>query len=599
MERLQNLFRVGSLAVIGVSLMCACSDNFLNETETTDLDRETVFADSTYTSGFLTQIYVDIGYDVKHDRYGGHGGLQTSCDEAAYKANTGSSTDILFATGTINPVTASEEDVWRIAYRNIRRVNIFLKYIDGCRMAGSEKILYKAEARFLRAWYYAMLLRHYGGVPLIGDEIYESVEESMKERDSYADCVEYIVKEAEQAAADLPHVRSGNKFGRITYGACKSLIARIRLYAASKLFNGSDFAPSDYPRELVGYTTYDKERWKLAIEAAREVIKQNQYHLYIRQKNENDVDYPGWGYYAQLLPSDYYGQMGTDVYSSTILEKKAGSSISTNVWFAPPSTGGGGTGGYIYHDLAALYPMADGSPTAGNKDYDPTQPARNRDPRFMFTVTYDGCIMKSNLKDAEINISVGTQQDAIYRGTPTGYYVRKFLNLNSMANQMLYGGSQARPLIRYTEILLNYAEAVNEYYGPSHEEAMGNGKLSPYIVLRNIRECAGILAGSDNTYGIKNGMTQAEMREAIRLERRLDLAFEGHRFFDVRRWMIADETDNKMMHGLEITKDSKGNRTARIIEARKHTFRKAMYFYPIPYKETVKSPALRQNPYYE
>lgn len=94
-------------------------------------------------------------------------------------------------------------------------------------------------------------------------------------------------------------------------------------------------------------------------------------------------------------------------------------------------------------------------------------------------------------------------------------------------------------------------------------------------------------------------MTPEEMAEAIRLERRLDLAFEGHRFFDVRRWMIAENTDNRMMHGLEVTRKEDGDLSLRVIDARQHVFRKAMYFYPIPYKETVKSPKLLQNPYYE
>lgn len=590
------------LPIVSVCVFLSCSDDFLGETETTDLDREAVFKDSTYTADFLNRIYMDIGFDVKHNRYkddyNDHGGLQTSCDEAAYKASTGLTTDVMFATGTVNPVTIAEGDVWRIAYQNIRRVNIFFKYADGSRMIETAKTEYKAEARFLRAWYYAMLLRHYGGVALIGDDVYETVEEAMKERNSYAECVEYIVSEANKAAETLPAERSGNKFGRITQGACKALISRIRLYAASKLYNGSDFAPSDFPKELVGYPTYDKERWKTAVDAALDVIKMQKYSLYVRNKDENDKEYPGWGYYAQLLPSDYYGKVGMGVYSGTIFEKKEGASTSTNVWFAPPSTGGNGIGGYIYHDLAELFPMADGTPTVESTEYDPTDPSKNRDPRFMFTVSYDGCSMKSNKQDTEIKIYVGTQQDAIYRGTPTGYYTRKFLNLNSMANQMLLGGSQARPLIRYTEILLNYAEAANEYYGPDHKDVLGEQEISPYIVLRKIRECAGIKPGKDGKYGIEDGMTPDEMTEAIRLERRLDLAFEGHRFFDVRRWMIAEKTDNMMMHGFEITKTETG-KTGRVINTRQHTFRKAMYFYPIPYKETVKSPELLQNPYYE
>ena len=589
------------LSIVSLWLFSSCSDNFLGETETTDLERRVVFADSTYTAGFLTQIYVDIGYDVSSNRYKGHGGLQTSCDEAAYKANTGLATDIMFATGTVNPVAVAEDDVWKKAYENIRRVNIFLKYADGSRMVASAKTEYKAEARFLRAWYYAMLLKHYGGVALIGDDIYETVEEAQKARNSYADCVEYIVTEANKAAEDLPVSRSGLKHGRISKGACKALISRVRLYAASKLFNGSDFAPGGYPKELVGYPDNDKERWKLAVDAALDVIKMQQYDLFIRHKNENGEAYPGWGFYAQLLPSDYYTQVGTDVYCGTILEKKAENSVAPNQWFAPPSTGGTGNGGYIYHDLAGLFPMSDGSPAAENSQYDPTHPAENRDPRFKFTVTYDGASMKSNLQDSEIKIYVGTQQDAIYRGTPTGYYVRKFLHFSSSANQMLTAGSQARPLIRYTEVLLNYAEAVNEYYGPDHKDVFGDKEISPYIVLRKIRECAGISPGDDDVdkYGIKDNMSYDEMVEAIRLERRLDLAFEGHRFFDVRRWMIADQTENQMMHGLEITRNTDGTKSAKVINARQHTFRKAMYLYPIPYKETVKSEALLQNPYYE
>ena len=103
-------------------------------------------------------------------------------------------------------------------------------------------------------------------------------------------------------------------------------------------------------------------------------------------------------------------------------------------------------------------------------------------------------------------------------------------------------------------------------------------------------------------YGLKAGMTQEEMREAIRLERRLELSFEGFRFFDVRRWMIAEETDNAMMHGLELTHTGTNMNqgyTWKIVDVRKRIFRKAMYFWPIPYNEVVKLPTLLQNPYYE
>lgn len=154
-------------------------------------------------------------------------------------------------------------------------------------------------------------------------------------------------------------------------------------------------------------------------------------------------------------------------------------------------------------------------------------------------------------------------------------------------------------LLRYEEILLNYAEAVNEYYGPDYTEQLGDQVVSPYYVLRLLRERAGIEPGADNNYGVKDGMSQDEMREAIRLERRIELAFEGHRFFDVRRWKIAEQTENAMSHGFEITRKLDGSTSYRVVNVRQHVFRPAMYFWPIPYKEVVRSEDLLQNPYYE
>ena len=118
-------------------------------------------------------------------------------------------------------------------------------------------------------------------------------------------------------------------------------------------------------------------------------------------------------------------------------------------------------------------------------------------------------------------------------------------------------------------------------------------------VLKAIRSRAGIEPGDDGMYGIPSSMAQDKMREFIRGERRLELAFEGHRFFDVRRWKIAETTDNKMMHGLEITVNQDGSKSWREFEVAKHTFRPAMYFWPIPYDEIIKSGSLVQNPFYQ
>ena len=151
------------------------------------------------------------------------------------------------------------------------------------------------------------------------------------------------------------------------------------------------------------------------------------------------------------------------------------------------------------------------------------------------------------MQDTEINISVGTQQDAIYRGTPTGYYTHKFLKFGSMANQMLYGGSQARPLMRYTEILLNYAEAMNELGGPDYTaEGLPLSARTALNMVRTAANMPGITdKGDDFTTRLRN-------------ERRIELAFEDHRFWDIRRWMIGDVV--KDIYGVKIAK--KGSKYA-------------------------------------
>lgn len=614
------------LFVTGTFALSSCTSN-LEQVETTDLDRETVFADSAYTARFLSQIYTDVGYDVKPNRYKTeymgwvtqHGGLQTACDEAAYKVVTDVTNDVMFATGTINPVNTKEDDVWKIAYVNIRRANVFMKYVDGSPLTESIKRQYKAEARFLRAWYYAMLLRHYGGVPLIGDNIYEIDNEMKTSRDTYADCVEYIVSECKQAARDLPNKFRGINTGRATAGACNGLISRVRLYEASKLFNGSNFGISaGFPKELIGHPEYNKERWKTAVDAALDVIRMNTFAIYSNHICNDNTDRkgspePGWGFYAIFHNNDFYKvpDAGNGVtypdgtYCEMLFEyRPVASSNEREALFGAPSCGGNGNGGYVYHDLVEQFPMKDGksiNDPSSKYSYNPLKPHEGRDPRFANTVVWNGSKLTSGGDLNHIvytHVGAGSTSDAFGTGTPTGYYIRKFGHRQLAGNHWL-ATSQAFDLIRYAEILLNYAEAANEYYGPDHEDILDGHVVSPYEVLKTLRERAGIEPGDDGMYGLKKNMSYEEMQEAIRLERRIELAFEGHRFFDVRRWMIAETTQNQQMYGYKITRSTNGVEKGEKVPVRKHTFREAMYFFPIPYKETVKSEDLLQNPYYE
>ncbi len=583
------------LLISGIWLIVSCqSKDFLDETETTDLDEATVFSDSTYTTAFLTDIYTSVGFESDFDRFNDgaiwatpSGGLQTASDEAEPRQLAKITSDVQFASGTVNPVIIND-DSWTKPYSNIRKVNQFIKHIPEAPLTEGRKKRYVAEARFLRAWYYSVLLKHYGGVPLVGDTIYAPEDNIRPVRSTYAECVDYIVSELDKAATDLVNQPAGRDRGRAGAGACKALKARVLLYAASPLFNGSSFA-ADKPeiKPFIGYPEPDKERWRLARDAAKSVISMGIYTLYVDNAEE-----AGRGFYRIFIPSDW---VANGAYSGTILEQKRTPGRWRENLFQPPSRGGGG-GGWPYQELVDAFPMKNGKaitdPTSG---YNPNNPYANRDPRFANTITCDqGPVRNAATEDVPVNIFLGSYkgqpqgQDAVHSGTPTGYYFRKEQHRQCAANYFI-DVNQARPLIRYAEVLLNFAEAQNEYEGPTTEV---------YDVLKLIRERAGIDAGDDGMFGLTSGLNKDQMREVIRNERQIELAIEGFRFWDVRRWMIAEETENKTMHGMEVHRN--GNDVSyNTFEVRKRIFRKAMYFWPIPYKEVAKSPSLLQNPYYD
>ena len=608
--------------------LSSCSDDYLDQTVITDLNEEVVFADSTYASGFLTEIYTDIGFDTDGDRFGGHnsgssnGGLQVASDEAEFRPTASITTGMTFATGTVNPVTVTD-DAWSKCYANIRRCNKFLQRIGDTPMDNATRQQYIAECRFLRAWYYYILLRHYGGVPIIGDKIYTADDTINAIRNTYAGCINYIESEV-QKVIDMNVLRprnSGSANGRISEAVCWGLLSRMYLDAASPLHNGSGFG-TPATKDLLGYPNYDKERWKKSIDASRRIMTMTtgNYQLFEVHQDKDGNAEPGWGYYAVQIAADFADvtsyvdeSKGMDfsypygAYQEVILHKKEPEGIRVCDLYCPPSCGGDKYGGYIYYDLAAAFPMIDGKAVDdpdGRFQYDPVNPKVNRDPRF------GNCVTVNNMKQMSAGdashmvytcLGDGATEDAIYSGTPTGLYIKKMVH-RSCAGNYFIAPPMSRPLIRYAEILLNYAEAVNEYYGPDYTEQMGETEIGPLKVLQMIRSRAGIMAGENGMYGLKENMTQAEMREAIRLERRLELCFEGFRFFDVRRWMIANETDNAVMHGLELTHTGTNMNTGytwRVVDVRKRVFREAMYFWPIPYNEIVKLPTLVQNPYYE
>lgn len=569
-------------AVFVAFAFASCSkQGFLDQTQSTDLNEEVVFADSAYTINFLSSMYADIGFSNWPKRFGG-GGLDACTDEAEGSGLGSINTFIQFATGTVNS-TMITKDAWSTAYMNIRRANIMLKNLPQAKFGDDIKVRVEAETRFLRAYYYFILLEHYGGVPLMGDSIYHKEDQIPVVRNTFAECVDYIVDECDAAAEDLPWMQVGENYGRISKAACYGLKSRLLLYAASPLFNGEAAVTDERLRPIVGYPDADPSRWERAEEAAAQVIDGagGQYRLHI----DNDTE-PGYGFYEvfQLRKNSEY-----------LLARMQGPNSDLEGIWNPPTFGVESPGARPYLELVNAFGMRNGLPIdAPASGYDPEQPYANRDPRLANTVTRDQSLVfhRDGLARRPVNIyidktdpnNITSGQDAVYKGTPTGYYTYKMLNRDVVSNWFNTVTPRCFPIIRYAEILLNYAEARNERLAAPDQAV--------YQAVEAIRERAGL-----SPYQLAAGLTQAEMRDVIRNERRKELAFEGHRFFDVRRWQIAEVVENSQLHGTEPVRTAAGT-TYNTINVRKRVFDERMYLWPIPQSEVAKSVDLFQNPGY-
>jgi hypothetical protein len=568
------------------AVLSACKKtSFLDQTVTSSLDEGSTFSDSSNAMQFLNNIYVNIGFATDPRRFsntaGTYGaGLEAACDEAEGPNAASTNGFIQFATGSVNP-TIVPDDAWKICYSNIRAVNQFLKHIPVIPFNSALKKQVSAEARFLRAWYYTMLMQHYGGVPLIGDTIYASADNINVKRNTYSECVNYVLSELDAAAAVLPTTWSGAQYGRASRGACLAVKARVLLFAASPLFNNGGLAAGNADlSSIVAYPDADPHRWQLAADAARAVIALNAYQLFTDSTSKPGE--PGFGF-QELFTKRYNTEY--------ILNRMMGDNKYLESLWDVPSRGGSG-GSFPYQELIDAFPMSNGlditDPASG---YDPHNPYSNRDPRLGYSIIHDstlrvtfGTNQPSPVQlyiNTAVNPPVASSGDAVYKGTTTGLYIYKMVDPN-VINNSVGATTRVLPLIRYAEIVLDFAEATNEAVGPTSEV---------YQSVEAIRQRAGL-----RPYQLPVGLSQSQMRTVIQKERRLELAFEGFRFWDVRRWMIAEQTDNQTMHGMEVDRGS--GVVYKPFPVRKHNFTKAMYLWPLPLSELAKSPELLQNPLY-
>jgi hypothetical protein len=482
--------------------------------------------------------------------------------------------------GFLNPTTPNRD-----FYTGIRLASEFIDNIDvvpikGVLADGTNrpiKAAWKAEARFLRAYFYFELLKRYGGIPLMGDQVRQLGDNVNIPRSSFAACVQYIVTELDSAQLHLrlDPVDAVN-FGRISEGGAMALKSRVLLYAASPLFNGGNIDPSN---NLTGYTDYEVSRWQQAAAAAQAVMN---YGMFSLDTSYNDL------FVSDRNPEQIL--VYSPVKTSTSIENTDG----------PPFLSGSYTNGLgrtsPTQELVDAFGTVNGEPITQDliandpTGYDPNNPFANRDPRFRQTIFYNGAIWLN--QTLQMYDGGKNKPDNGSQETKTGYYLRKFMgNFQNVAGyNSLSTIYHNYILFRYGEILLNYAEAENEYESVPDQTV--------YNALIQLRKRAHIVAGTNNNYGLAPGMTQSQMRLVIQNERRVEMAFEEQRFWDIRRWKIADQVYNVPLHGYQIIKNQyTGDTTASVQPVLTTVFKSPqMYLYPIPYSQVVINPNMKQNP---
>ena len=527
---------------------------------------------------FLSTCYLE-ALPNAHNRVNGDY-LDAASDDAISNKLTVSQVQQI-ATGAYSAASPNGDDEWTHNYAAIRDCNIFIN--DIYRVPLAEKLpsgrpaiaAYRSEARFLRAWEYFELIKRYGGVPLLGDTVFTITQNAQVPRNSFSDCINYIVSECDNIKDSLRTVSdiTGSSYGRITKGAALALKAEALLLAASPLFNGGNIDAND---PLTGYTNYDASRWQTAAQAAQDVISTGVYSL---MPNFRDI------FINQAQPiganneSIFWVQVGTnnsvEQSNSPIGYSSAGAQGNTaptqNLVDAFPTDSG--------------YAISD--PSSG---YDPNNPYANRDPRLTATVFCNGTSFWLNRAVQTFDGGLDKPGGSVVQ-TKTGYYMRKFMGDFEQVTGSPQFGSTVHDWIycRYAGILLDWAEATNEFSGPS---------AAVYNVLFQLRQRAGIFPGGNGYYGLPANLDQGGMRTAIQNERRIEMAFEEKRFWDIRRWKIAAAAYNTApLVGMDIQAPVNQPLTYnRVPVLTTHFNDPGMYLYPIPYSEVVKNPQMRQNP---
>jgi hypothetical protein len=451
--------------------------------------------------------------------------------------NTTFTVEFNIENGTYDASHSRIQTEWQNGYRGVFLANDVLANID--RVSTTNTALLdrlKSETRVLRAYYYMKLTGLYGEVPLITTPI-TAAEGLTIARSSQTEIWNFINTELTESATALPATYPNADKGRITKGAALALKARANLWAGNYA-EAATAAKAVMDLNVYGLIDEYGKLFTYAFEGSKEVVLDKQF-------------------LAGTLTHNSFSYMGP--YSQR--------NSSSN--FVPTKA------------LADMYPMQNGmditDPASG---FDPMQPYVNRDPRMRFTMFLDGDPLPSGILFQPVPGSGGADEvGKTQYNTSTGYSLKKYV----LADDLQTPGASGLNfiLLRYAEVLLTYAEAKIE---------LNQIDQSVFDAINAVRTRPDV-----NLPALETGMSQDDLRDAVRRERTIELAFEGWRLFDIRRWRIGPDVMTGPVYG--ITYVENGNPVTvevpsvdRVFDPSKH------YLWPIPQKENALNPALGQNP---
>lgn len=574
---------------VASSTLTSCEDmfgGFLDKQPSNDLTEEDVFADW----NMATQYHIDTyNYLLNGPNRVNNSWLDAATDlsESAI-SNSGVRTSFNIGNYYNGGGGAELTSPWEAYYRGIRKCNTTLERLDGVPKNADltqaqyqkDKMNYKSEARFLRAWFYWELFLRYGPVPIVttrldpeGDLFSDYTERPTIK----AFVVDFILKELKECESGLLTYDDfdGNKNnygGRVLQPWARALYSRIMLYMASDRFSKES-----------GIT------WQQAADAAKSFI--DDYGTNFSLVTEGTG---GYSPYASAVLTTTYDQGNTEV----IFFRNNGKIGWGDIRNDTPVGEGGNGGNCPSQNLVDMYDMKDGSSPFSEYDatgapvygtsltprvnaasgYNDATPWTNRDPRFAETVLYHGVQWNGRILNMVKGAADNPNGNA--NATPTGYYMRKYIPENILNANHVGTNYRNWAIIRYAEILLNYAEAMNEVKGPCTEV---------YDALDLIRHRAGITGNVADRSDLTS--SKGKMRNFIRKERTVELAFEEHRPWDLRRWNVAKEALSRPVYGIDV--DAQGKITRKVSQTR--VFEDRMYLYPIPEGEYWKT-GIENNP---